>query len=386
MKLACNSPARDAGTSTGTPTTDLLNRATFNTLKDLGAYEKQDNNGCPIFVGTAACQNVTINGVSGNRAYNFFINNQLIATLNPNGQNLGNVTVEIGDPSDVTTAGTIKYLGRHINVTSTIAPTTNYTLCLYYKDSELTEYNTATSTTTPLSNLNMAWKEGSIGCDWTTYIATNSGEVINASIIPVDYGVGNDGFYLQFNLDHFTLFAPTAASTSLPVELISFTGNTEGGINHLYWQTASENNTQQFDIQRLVKGTDFETIGTIAAQNKPTHYDFMDKNLIKTLHFYRLKIVDFDGKYAYSKIIQLENQEKSKNLKVYPNPISEGAISIEIPQYTEGVSIFNAIGQLVFQQQTKGQNMVQIDISTWAQGVYFVKTSKDTEGGKFVKN
>jgi hypothetical protein len=135
-----------------------------------------------------------------------------------------------------------------------------------------------------------------------------------------------------------------------------------------------------------VKGTDFETIGTIAAQNKPTHYDFMDKNLIKTLHFYRLKIVDFDGKYAYSKIIQLENQEKSKNLKVYPNPISEGAISIEISQYTEGVSIFNAIGQLVFQQQTKGQNMVQIDISTWAQGVYFVKTSKDTEGGKFVKN
>ena len=73
-------------------------------------------------------------------------------------------------------------------------------------------------------------------------------------------------------------------------------------------------------------------------------------------------------------------------MKVYPNPTAEGLISIEIPENTEGFTIFNAIGQIVFQQQVKGQNQLPIDVSTWAQGVYFIKTRDNTEEVKFVKN
>jgi Secretion system C-terminal sorting domain len=49
------------------------------------------------------------------------------------------------------------------------------------------------------------------------------------------------------------------------------------------------------------------------------------------------------------------------------------------------VSVVNSIGQTVFQQKTNGETTLRVDVSTWARGVYFVKTSSNTEGVKFVK-
>jgi hypothetical protein len=389
LRLACNSPARDAGINTDMPTTDALGRAMFNGIKDMGAYETQDNNGCPIFVGSQDCQFVTVNNISGNRLFNFFIGNQLVASINPNGQNLGNVTVEIGDPSGTTTDNSIVYLGRNINITSTIAPTSDYTLCLYYKDSELAEYSATAGTTTPLNNLSIAWKSGGSGCVWSAYMSSNTGLVFNTAITAVDYGVSNDGFYLQFNLNHFTLFAPTTSgSVVLTTELLAFEGQNREGGNWLFWKTAEEKNVRDFDIERSTDGRVFEKVGQVKSKGSNSIYSFYDNRNIPQLAIYRLKINDLDGKISFSKIISLENKTSQRGLKVYPNPVDYD-LTVELGQNTEGgILITNSVGQIVFQQKSTpflgAGELLKIDVSRWATGIYFIKSGEDVV--KFVKN
>jgi predicted outer membrane repeat protein len=385
LRLACNSPARDAGSNAGVPLNDVSENGIFNGVKDIGAYEKQDNDGCPIFTTTTACQSTSIAGVSGNRLYNFFINNQLVAVLNPNGQNLGTVTVEIASPSGENMFNGVKHLGRNINVTSTIAPTTHYTLCLFYKNTELNAFSTTMGRTIARNSLNMAWRSGgSSGCDLGMYAGTSTGLVSSANITNVDYGTGNDGFYLQFNLNHFTIFAPVAPSSVLPVELLAFEGQNREGGNLLIWKTAEEKNVRNFDLERSIDGQNFIKIGTVKSRGSNSAYSYFDNQPIFGLNYYRLKINDLDGKTSFSKIISLENKSTKKGIKVYPNPVDYD-LTVEMGQITEGgILIVNSIGQVVFQQKSSLNSILKIDVSRWVSGVYFIKSGEEVV--KFVKN
>ena len=71
-------------------------------------------------------------------------------------------------------------------------------------------------------------------------------------------------------------------------------------------------------------------------------------------------------------------------IKIYPNPVKDGHVTLEIPQNTEGVSIVNAVGQTVFQQKNKGDNLLKVDVSAWASGIYFVHSGNEVV--KFIKN
>lgn len=375
LRLSCNSPARDAGDITGAPTTDYTTLGIFNTLKDMGAYESQNNDGCPIYVGSATCGSATINDVKGNKLYNFFINNLLIATLNPNGQDLGNVTVEIGDPTGATTDGVTKYIGRHFNITSTKTPTQNYTLCLYYKDSEVTEFSTAAGQVGnyTLSQLFINWKSGGTGCNWTSYSSTSSGSITNNTIVNRDYGVGLDGFYLQFNLNHFTMFGATASGTALPVTLIDFQGKTiDKSKNVLTWHTGIEINNKGFHIRRSGDGKNFETIGFVPASATKS-YQFTD-DIPLSISYYQLRQEDFDGKTELSKIISLYLDKNVKNA-IYPNPVTD-YITIEQGENEPITATFiNALGQIVL-TKTLTATVSNFDISDLPSGMYKVVLRK----------
>ena len=101
---------------------------------------------------------------------------------------------------------------------------------------------------------------------------------------------------------------------------------------------------------------------------------------MKITTYFRLKQTDFDRTSTTSNIISISPKSDGKEIKVYPNPSNSGSISIEIGGNTEGVSVINSIGQTVFQQKTKGETTLRVDVSTWAAGVYFVKTDGNTEG------
>ena len=138
-------------------------------------------------------------------------------------------------------------------------------------------------------------------------------------------------------IDDFQITGP--GNSPLPVELLSFKGVAKENYNQLNWITASEINNSGFEIERSASGFDWEKIGFLkGAGNSSTTkiYSYEDKNLGADLYYYRLKQIDFNGKFEYTKTISIvqKNINTLQVEKLFPNPFSS-SITIE---FTEQVA------------------------------------------------
>jgi hypothetical protein len=164
--------------------------------------------------------------------------------------------------------------------------------------------------------------------------------------------------------------------TTLPIELLHFSGFTEGGRNHLSWTTAKESNNKGFNVERLNPNTNnWISIGFVVGQNKGVYYTYSDNEPFG-VSYYRLRQIDYDGKETLSKVVAISADNNSK-LKIYPS-VSHVYLNIETSQ-TGHYQIFNLLGQQVF----KGQIAQRIDVSVLPQGTYILKVGE--EQAKFVK-
>jgi hypothetical protein len=179
----------------------------------------------------------------------------------------------------------------------------------------------------------------------------------------------------------------------LPAELLTFQGkNTEGG-NLLTWQTASEINTDNFEIERSTDGQLFDKIGTVKAQGKAANYDFLDKTTSFITVYYRLKINDLDGKTDYSKIVTLSQKAKGLTAKAYPNPAHD-ILTVDIGVEKKSdvtIELKDILGRTIWQskaENTEGSLSLPIPLTEVANGTYLLKVSNGltTVQQKIVKN
>jgi uncharacterized repeat protein (TIGR03803 family) len=139
----------------------------------------------------------------------------------------------------------------------------------------------------------------------------------------------------------------------LPVELLSFNAEKKGGSVLLTWKTAQEQKSNRFEIERSADGISYHLIGTVAASGNTstvTTYSLIDHQPFDGINYYRLKQVDIDGLFAYSKIVSADFG-KSGKLTVFPNPASD-RLHVRWPQdgnFTQ-VRIVNSTGQVVLQK------------------------------------
>ncbi len=179
----------------------------------------------------------------------------------------------------------------------------------------------------------------------------------------------------------------------LPVELASFTGSVSGSTIKLSWSTKTEVNNYGFEIEKTISGkTDWQKIGFIHGSgnsNSPKKYSFMDKNIIGASSFnYRLKQLDTDGKYKYSKVIEVKFvPEKFALLQNYPNPFNPSTkISWQSPVGSnQTLKIFDVLGNevavLMDEYREAGKYEVDFDASGLASGIYYYKL----QSGSFVE-
>lgn len=193
-----------------------------------------------------------------------------------------------------------------------------------------------------------------------------------------------------------TIYSRVAASTDLgfslkangplPIRLVSFTGKSTEKGNQLNWETSSEINSSHFEVERNGPPTPgggistgkFESIGKIAI-NESKFYEFQDSNPHRGHGgFYRLKMIDLDGKYSYSKIIYVENNsEKSEVGQFYPNPASGNFSSIDINTNEAGewtITHYNISGKQLKSENKflqKGSN--QLEINDLKKGMNFIQ-------------
>jgi hypothetical protein len=164
-------------------------------------------------------------------------------------------------------------------------------------------------------------------------------------------------------------------TTVLPIELTTFEGKNNENQNLLTWATASENQNKGFDIERSLDGNRFEKIGFVVGNGTTTQtqrYSFEDKNA-SGLMYYRLKQLDFDGRFEYSKIIVLQNENSKQNTLIYPNP-SQGIFNILASKNDDKMLVFNEIGVLVRSFDTA---LNELDLSDLPSGMYWVAIGEE---------
>jgi len=120
--------------------------------------------------------------------------------------------------------------------------------------------------------------------------------------------------------------------TTLPVELIGFSGNLEGSWVKLNWQTASENNSSQFEIQRSIDTQEWKSIGQIQSAGNSYNlleYRFVDSDLPNSeIIYYRLKQVDLDGQFEFSNTIAIN--QKLNTILVRGDEVTYGGENPEL--------------------------------------------------------
>jgi PKD repeat protein len=211
--------------------------------------------------------------------------------------------------------------------------------------------------------------------DWRTETIDISGYSSTQTIFRI---IQKNGFGNNLYIDNVRI-----TGTILPVELTYFRAENQGNTNLLTWQTASEKNNQGFEIERSSDGKVWETIGFVQGNGttaEVSDYEFID-NLnhvgFENRHglYYRLKQVDFDGKYEHSNIVQLATSNSQPETRIFPNPATD-VISIEIDKPTF-IQIINSTGQILLEKQIS--NTEQLDVSHLSNGIYFLKTGQSMQ-------
>lgn len=147
---------------------------------------------------------------------------------------------------------------------------------------------------------------------------------------------------------------------TLPVKLISFSGRLNGAKVDLNWVTANELNTKDFEVERGSDGRNFTKIASVTARGNsstPTSYDLIDPSPLKGVNYYRLKIVDIDGKFEYSQIVIIRIEDGVQLVtKVAPNPFT-GKIDVYLTLTHNTMVDFRFIdinGRILFSKSVKG--------------------------------
>ncbi len=195
-----------------------------------------------------------------------------------------------------------------------------------------------------------------------------------------------------------TILNPTQI---LPVELTTFTGYNNGSINVLNWSTASELNSLKFEVEKSLDAINFEYLGERAAagnSNMPLNYTLNDEHPVLGNNYYRLKMIDRDGTYAYSEIIIIRVSEVNLPtdgiISVYPNPTND-KVNIVYQAGTAqklNLDIYNVIGQSMFNNTFEfnaGLHTIVVDAKQYAKGMYILNLQNSSNGekhqAKFVK-
>ena len=165
----------------------------------------------------------------------------------------------------------------------------------------------------------------------------------------------------------------------LPVELLSFQAKNTEGSNKLTWQTATEKNVRDFDVEKSSDGKVFEKIGTVKAKGNsstPQYYAFSDDTPFD-LTYYRLKINDLDNKTDYSKTVSIHLKAKGLTAKAFPNPTNDVLnVQIEVEKKSDiTIDLKDILGRTIWQttaKNTEGSLSLPIPMSAFANGTYFL--------------
>ena len=246
----------------------------------------------------------------------------------------------------------------------------------------------------------------------TAVTSASQAEVLDISSFDVQFLIVGDGAnHGSFdavpddnNANDWDLATPVSVSNYAPNVIIAVTwldflakAKKDGSVD-LNWSTASEKQNSHFDIERSANGRDWSSIGTVKGNGSTAvkhTYNFTDDAPLPTISgstisnasYYRLKQVDFDGKFDYSPTVSVNMRTGGKGLTVYPNPVSDKLNVVSNSLDTEGsIQVFDIKGSLVKTAQMLNN---ELDVYELPIGLYQMRlidrNGATTDIARFVK-
>ena len=195
---------------------------------------------------------------------------------------------------------------------------------------------------------------------------------------------------IEFKASTATTGASTCAgSTNItitganPIKLSYFSGIASKSKIILNWQTEAESNNAYFVVQKSSDAKEFsdlEIIKSIGESTKKTEYNYIDMSPLIGINYYRLRQVDNDGSYSYSKIIDIKPEYEVSEIILYPNPSTDNFI-LKSNEEILMFEVFSITGEKIDTKLEKqpGEYMLNF-IKKQDNGTYFLKlkTQKGT--------
>jgi hypothetical protein len=192
---------------------------------------------------------------------------------------------------------------------------------------------------------------------------------VRSNTFTVSLGVGST-MYLAFN------YSPTAGvfttndaialgldsvkivanfANTLPLNLSNFKVAERTNAVNLSWTAFNETNMVRHDIERSSNGSSFTSIGSVAAQNNRTsyNYNYLDATPTQGTNYYRLRSVSNTGEVSYSNILRINLGARKTDLAILSNPVVGRNVNLQLSNFNRGqyaINVFNNVGQKVFTQ------------------------------------
>lgn len=223
--------------------------------------------------------------------------------------------------------------------------------------------------TTALSGSSTNWQK----------IGGGINEVGHAVVVSMRLRTADNGFVLGTHGSGL-LYLTAPPPNPLPIQMLSFNGHKDKIANILNWSAIESNPYGHYSIERSSDAINFKTIGEVNVQlnnNSQHNYTFVDRFPLNNSNYYKLSIIENDGKITESKIIEIDNSNHYE-VMIYPNPnngiftISDNSINFEI---------YDSYGKKV--NHTFYNNT--IDISDKPNGNYYLKIQGESVPKKIVK-
>jgi hypothetical protein len=328
---------------------------------------------------------------TGNGWIQFYKNGNLVAELNDDNKNLGNISLGF----DASLDNHKNFEGKNIFPRNwVIKPSNpiigNFKVRLYVLNEEYTHYILKEDSINKMGDIAMLRY---IGLNTNLEIGDNHVRVYYKYYTPnqIHFYPYQDGYFVEFETDtlgeFYLISTKQDADAAQSVSLVDFSAQRLNDDVYLQWMSTKEINSREFVIQYSFDAINFINIDTLpAGGNSTTHtlYNYLHKlNTTSGVYYYRIKIVDKNNIVSYSLIDSVYFSPtvgvKQNNIGVV-SYISANDIIISFKnklQVPATINVLNVSGQLLFTKKTilqNGENPLGIsDFIHWSNGAYFLQ-------------
>jgi hypothetical protein len=186
--------------------------------------------------------------------------------------------------------------------------------------------------------------------------------------------------------------APGTQCGTLPITLSNWSGVYKNNKTYLSWQADNASNFSHFVVEHSSDGVHFSPLGEVAgisSSSPALHYSFEDAFPTDGVNYYRLEMVDLDGRFTYSGVLIIRTNGSGIQISATPNPFTDHVV-ISIQSTTDepaNLRVFNSEGKLVWRKTTyvnAGTNVQYFnELQSLPTGVYIIKVNKGNTTGEF---